>query len=126
MSFICCESQTTQTDKLYMCSCEENPDLGDSINVVQKVKYTYLVYGKESPDCCLGKVSSKFKGFKEIWSNQAPDHPKVWRRNTSDIIPIGAKEAQSLGCAIEGKIMSYANMDLKPNPAKDYYPELVN
>ncbi len=120
-----CTSDQKSDMKLYKCGCEEIPDLGDSIQVVQKIKYTYLVKSNKIPTCCDEPVETNYPGYKEIWKNEAPNHPTVWQRSTSNLIEIKAVEAQRLGCAMENKTITVADLEKHPSSAKDLYPKLT-
>ncbi len=122
---ISCNNSPSQELKLYKCACEEIPNLGDSTQVVQKVKYIYLVKSKELPTCCDEPVETRYTGYKEIWENEAPNHPTVWGRSTSNLSKLDGAEAQSLGCALKDKNVTVVDMEKYPLNAKEYYPELV-
>ena len=120
-----CNNSQDPEMKLYKCACEEKPNLGDSTQVVQKVKYIYLVQSKELPECCDTAADTRYPGYKEIWENEAPNHPTVWQRSTANLFKIDATEAQRLGCALEDKNIVVADMTKLPLSAEELYPELV-
>ena len=118
-------NNSKKDSKLYMCTCEEIPDLGDSTQVVSKISYTYVVRSDSVPSCCNEPVESAYTGYKMIWENEAPGHPTVWGRSADDLIKFDAVESQLKGCEIESKHVMVVDMS-NPSPSfKDLYPELV-
>jgi hypothetical protein len=120
-SITACNTMQESEIKLFKCTCEEIPDLGDSTQAVQKIKYTYFVESTDMPNCCTENVNSKHTGYKTIWENEAPDNPTVWKRVSSKPLRIDAEEAQKRGCAFQNKNVIAVELDDPPSVDGELY-----
>ncbi len=120
-----CQNSSASKETLFLCSCEEAPEQISTDQVTQKEKYVFLVYSEGQPDCCSARLNSAYTGYKEIWENEAPDHPNVWGRSSENLIEISATEAQELGCRLDQKAVVSAEIEKLPSAAMGYYPELA-
>lgn len=109
------QSPTNPEKKLYMCTCEEDPGQIPDDVVTTKVKYHYLVAAEGTPDCCTSPLDTDHVGYQEILENEVPDHPAVWGLEAHNRTQMTAEEARELGCAMENKIISYADVEKFPS-----------
>ena len=107
-----------------MCACEQIVDVNDTL-AVSKLRYIYIVESVDSLNCCNAPVVDEYKGFVEVWENEAPDHPNVWGRSESDVKSISAEEAMLAGCAFEKRVTAFYEIKDGARPVADYYPDLI-
>ena len=119
-----CNNSSKKDLKLYMCSCKEIPNLGDSTQVVERIQYSYIVSSERLPDCCSASANRDYPGYKEVWKNSAPEKPTVWGRQSTDLTKIDAREAQSLGCSMNMKNISIVAIEDNSITIRDLYPDL--
>jgi hypothetical protein len=117
-----CSSNVTDEQKMYLCTCEGEPDIMKSDAVKQKVKYVYLVYASDSPDCCSNTVVDEHPGYKEVWKNEAPDNSGVWAR--ASVEEVKATVAAEKGCRVKDKVVSVADVEEYPMAVRNYYSNL--
>ena len=123
LALVSCKDNSVPKGELYQCICEEEPVIEDETKMSIKERYVYLVYSEGEPDCCTASVADAYTGYKEAWKNLAPDNPRVWQRIAIRFEKIAAADAQSLGCQLEPKKVSFNVMKYKPFAAAEYYPE---
>jgi hypothetical protein len=124
---IACNNESGTVDnKLFLCQCIENPDFVDTSSTMTKVKYIYLVNGKEGEvDCCSDPLAEKYPAYKETWVNEAPEHPDVWGMKEGPKEELSAQSARKLGCGLEQKEISITSVSSFKEEIKEYYPALA-
>ncbi len=106
--------------KVYLCNCMEVADLGDSSQVVQKLRYLYLIQTEGKPDCYRSPLHPDYPGFCEKWENEAPDHPTVWALMPDEVKEMKAKKARKASQKLEDKELAIEDFGKFPEHAKQY------
>ncbi|MEM9985609.1 MAG: hypothetical protein AAF804_11010 [Bacteroidota bacterium] len=112
-------------EKVYLCTCIEIPDLGDSSQVVEKLQYVYLIQTEGKPDCYRSPLHPEYPGYREQWENEAPNHPTVWALNPDAVTEMKAKKARKASAKLKNKNTAIADLEKFPQIAakyQEYFP----